>query len=187
MTMLFLSMLAACETAQDCPEVACPECVPPPANALEDWEAALLSEPLDDLRAGVRPYGEDSVGICQGDDKDCPDFIGLDAGTLAEGDHILMAELAVPAVGEGWQVRFEVACDVTLLNGKVSDVDHEKTYDVIHTGPNRGYRLSPLWRIQSPHPQGERRCTWALTPVRPDGVDGTPMHGAYTTQMPPTE
>ena len=142
-----------------------------------------MGDQLGDLRAGVRPFGDDTVGVCAGD-RECSEFLGMDAGTLPEGDHIVTAELAVPQLGDGWQVRFEAMCDVTLLNGKTSEVDHEKTYDVTYTGPNRGYRLSPLWRIQSPHPQGERRCTWTLTPLRPDGVEGEPMHGAYTTPMP---
>lgn len=184
MTMLLLTMLTACETDADCPEAACPTCPEVPQAALEDWEAELLGPQLQDLRAGVRAWpGEGSLGICQGA-SECDTFVGLDGGTLGPGDHMIRAELAVPQVGDGWQVRFEVACAVTLANGKTNDVDHDKTYDVTYTGPTRGYRLQPLWRIQSPHPQGQRDCTWSLTPLRPDGTEGDAVVGAYTTPMP---
>lgn len=152
---------------------------------LAPWEAELLAPELEALRAGVVARGEQGFGVCAGKD-DCEAFVGGDAGELPLGPHILSAELDVPALGEGWQVRFDLVCDVTTPKGNTSTVDHSKTYKVVHTGPKRGYHLSPLWKIQSPHPQGRRDCKYSLTPLRPDGAEGTPLRGAYATPMPET-
>ncbi len=135
----------------DCPE--CPACAeaeatPPSTGALEPWHQELLQPSIDDLNEGVRPWDEQGLGVCMGD-RECDAFVGLDAGELTVGDHIVKAELAVPQLGEGWQVRFEVACTVTLPTGSTKPVEHDKVYDVTYTGPKRGYRLMPLWRIQS--------------------------------------
>ena len=186
--MLIFLAIACTSDTPDCPDCpACPEAeVAAPAadgGALADWEQALLQPTIDDLRAGVRPWDEQGLGVCMGD-RECDAFVGLDAGDLAEGDHLIKAELAVPQLGEGWQVKFEVACEVTLPNGSTKPVDHEKVYDVTWTGPKRGYRLMPLWRIQSPHPQGSRDCEYRLTPLRPDGSAGEAITGHYKTPMP---
>lgn len=189
--MLIAAWLLGCTGAEiaecpDCPD--CPETAPASGSAgdlLEPFEAELLEPQVQDLRKGVRPFegAEAGFGVCQGG-KECESFLGLDAGVLGAGDHMVRAELAVPAVGEGWQARFRVDCTVTGPTGKGSEVDHEKTYDLTHTGPKRGYSLQPLWRIQSPHPSGQRACTYSLTPLRPDGVEGEVISGSYTTPMP---
>lgn len=169
-----------CPECEDCAAAAAPTS---PGEGLAPWEQALLQPSIDDLRQGVRPWNDQGLGVCMGD-RECDAFIGLDAGELAVGDHLVQAELAVPELGEGWQVKFELACTVTMPNGGTKPVDHEKVYDVVHTGPKRGYRLMPLWRVQSPHPQGSRDCAYSLTPMRPDGTLGTPLKGSYLTPMP---
>jgi hypothetical protein len=184
--MLLTAWLVACSqpVAPECPD--CPECEQPPqGESLNAFEASLLGPVLEDLRAGVRPFpgSEQGFGLCKGD-KDCDTFLGLDGGTLSEGQHMVRAELSVPAVGEGWAARFRLDCQVTGPTGKTSTVDHEKIYDLKYTGPKRGYSLQPLMRIQSPHPGGERVCTYSLTPLSPDGAEGEPISGSYTTPMP---
>ena len=184
--MLLVAWIVACSQppAAECPD--CPTCEQPgPGGSLSPFEATLLSPTLEDLRAGVRPFdgSEQAFGVCKGD-KACDAFLGADPGVLSEGQHMVRAELAVPSVGEGWQVRFRVDCEVTSAEGRTSAVDHEKTYDLTHTGPKRGYALQPLWRIQSPHPGGRRDCTYSLTPRGPDGSEGAPITGSYITPMP---
>lgn len=176
-----LAALVACTGA---PEPAdCPECTECPSDALEEWEAALLAPDLASLREGVHPYSAQGWGVCSGEKK-CEEHMGTAVGELAEGDYIIHSELAVPKLGEGWQVRFDLSCDIQGKNGGNTEYNHDKTYGVIHAGKERGYRLTPLWKIQSPHPQGARDCTYSLTPIRPDGGEGTPMTGSYSTPMP---
>jgi len=183
--MLALLAIACAPEPEPCPD--CPSCPDAaPSGDLEGWEAALLQPSLDDLRAGVRPWDDQGFGVCMGD-RECDAFVGLHPGELDTEEHLIQAELAVPQLGEGWQVKFEVACEVTLPSGSTKPVDHEKIYDVTYTGPQRGYRLMPLWRIQSPHPQGSRDCQYRLTPLRPDGTEGTAIEGSYKTPMPEAE
>ena len=76
--------------------------------------------------------------------------------------------------------------NVTVCDSRgVIYIGREKVYDVRHVRtPDMGYRLQPLWMIQSPHPNGARACEYSLTPIRPDGVEGTPWTGKYTTAAP---
>ena len=175
--MLLLLMLA-CSKPPECPE-------PPPAERVLDPAEAKLIEPyLLDLRQGIRLFGEQGFGVCQGK-RSCDTFLGLDPQPLAAGDYLVRAELQVPELGEGWKVKFKIDCQLTTVEGKTTTQNHEKVYDVRHVRtPDMGYRLQPLWMIQSPHPNGARACEYSLTPIRPDGVEGTPWTGKYTTAAP---
>lgn len=172
-----LLLLLACSTPPECP--ACPA-PPDPAQTLAPWEATLLAPYLDDLRAGVRLDGDQALGVCLGK-RQCDSFLGPSPPPLPEGDYMIRAELRVPELGEGWKVRFKIDCELTSPEGRVTQQTHERTYDVRAVSQDKPYRLQPLWMIQSPHPGGARSCAWSLTPVRADGVDGTPWTGVYTT------
>ncbi len=167
----------------DCNCTPCPAVPAATGSPLEDWELQVLDKDLQSLRAGIQARGEQGFGLCEGA-QSCERFLGAAPGELPPGAHILQAELDVPRLGEDWQVRFDLTCSVTTPAGTELDVDHSKTYGVVHTGSKQGYRLSPLWKIQSPHPQGARDCELSLTPIRPDGQDGTPIRGSYKTPMP---
>lgn len=175
---MLLLMMLACSKPPECPE-------PPPADrVLDASEAALIKPYLEELRQGIQLVGDQGFGICQGK-RSCDTFLGLEPPPLEAGDYLVRAELGVPELGEGWKVKFKIDCDLTTAEGKTSHQNHEKVYDVRHVRtPDMGYRLQPLWMIQSPHPNGSRTCAFSLTPIRPDGAEGTPWTGRYTTAAP---
>ena len=178
-----LALLLACSSPAECP--ACPACeaCDEPGVALEPWEEELLGPVLDELRAGIVLHGDEPFGVCRGA-SGCDEFLGQDVGDLPEGDFLLRAELKAPAVGEGWTVDFRVDCTTTRKNGEPAQHDHDRSYEVKYTGAAHGYRLQPLWKIQSPHPSGARDCTYSLTPRRPDGTAGEAWTGSYKTPAP---
>lgn len=178
-TMLMLLWLA-CSPPPKCPEPT------PPARVLSESEATLLAPYLADLREGIRTFGDNGFGICQGK-RDCEQFLGPEPAPLAAGDYLIRAELQVPELGEDWKVRFKIDCELTTSEGRKTPQTHEKLYDVRHVrNDKKGYQLQPLWMIQSPHPNGARECTYSLTPVSPDGKDGKAWTGKYST-LPPAE
>ena len=175
--MLWL-LLASCAEAPECPPVeACP-----PAQ-LEAWESALLEPYLVDLRKGIRPHGDQPFGVCAGR-RECERYIGAHAGLLEPGDHLIRAEVDVPDIGDGWKVRFHIDCELIDITGTARPQSHDREYEVRATTGDRGYRLQPMWMIQSPHPNGARKCTFSLTPVRPDGTVGEQWTGDYETPAP---
>lgn len=184
-TLLLLSALACNEDAPECP--ACPACPEPAAAStdgtdgtrLEPWEAELLGDQIRDMREGVRPLDERGWGLCTGTRK-CADFLGTDVGELKPGSYLLRAELAVPRLGEGWSVRLDSACTTTRPDGSSSTNETSKTYSVTYAGADRGYRLEPLFRIESPGARGAKACTASMTPIRPDGTAGEPWPAAWT-------
>lgn len=177
---MLLLLWLACSKPPECPEA------PAPARVLSEAEATLLAPYLEDLRQGVRLYGEQGFGVCQGK-RSCDQFLGAEPSPLAAGDYLIRAELSVPELGEGWKVRFKIDCELTTTEGRTTTQNHEKLYDVRHVRNEKmGYRLQPLWMIQSPHPNGARACTYSLTPVRPDGSEGRPWVGKYST-LPPDQ
>lgn len=176
----FMACAQTAPPVADCPPCeACGECNP----VLEPWEQDLLGPQIAEIREGVRPFDDDAFGVCAGV-TECETFLGRSPEELPAGDHMIRGELAVPSVGEGWSARFRVDCAVVTKAGRETTVDHENTYTLVHTGPKRGYLLQPLWRIQSPHPQGSRDCTYTLFSVRPDGTETEAASGRYRTAMP---
>ena len=135
---------------------------------------------------GVQPWSDESWGICTGIQK-CEQYLGKDAEALPEGDHVLFVELKVPALGDGWKMKFHWSCDTHNIHGRTTFQEHEKEYTVRYSGPNRGFRLLPLWRIKSPHAQGARECDYQMTAIRPDGTAGETWGGSYKTPSPLTE
>lgn len=175
--MYLLMLLFACNKA-------CPPALPE-ARVLSESEATLLAPYLDELRKGVQRYGEQGFGICQGK-RACDTWLGPEPPELAPGDYLLKAELAVPRLGDGWKVKFHIDCQLTLADGRATTQTHERAYEVRSVKADMGYRLQPLWMIQSPHPNGARSCTFSLTPLRPDGTAGQPWTGKYSTPAPAT-
>ena len=161
--------ICAADAKAPAPAPEAPAAAPAPAggNALSAYETQILGPVLQDLREGVRPYDAKSVGICKGKDK-CNSFVGTDAKDLPAGDYILQAVLAVPVSGEGWTVDVATSC-TTEKDGNTSTNENSKTHEVKYPGPDRGYNLVPLRRIQSPGKHGKQSCTYKITAPHPDG------------------
>jgi len=178
--MVLFLLFFSCST----PPTECIENTTEPAcndDSLSDFENGLLADAIAEIREGIVPFSESGFGICEGVQK-CERFLGATPGLLAEGDHLVHAELKVPDYGEGWTVNFVHQCNVAGENTNQMPANvWSKSYNVKNSGPNRGYRVSPLIRIKSPHPSGARTCTYSLTPVRPDGKELPAHQGSYET------
>lgn len=153
--------------------VEAPASAPASGGSLSSFEAELVGPLLEDLRAGVRPYTDEGIGICKGSGKDCSKFLGLSPGELGPGSHMVRAELSVPKGGERgtWKVQFDVECTTTknTANGSSTNTsNYNKSYDVVYAGKDRGFRLQPLYKIDSPNPGGARDCKYKLTAPHPD-------------------
>lgn len=179
-TLLLLTALACNDDAGDCPTCpACPEAAAaaasgaPGETTLEAWEAALLKDQLDDLRAGVRPYGERGFGLCTGT-KTCKEFLGTEPSRLEPGSYLLRAELAVPQLGEGWKAHLERTCDD-------GGTPYTRDFDVRYAGAGRGYRLEPLFRVEVKAGDKAKSCTATLTPVRPNGAEAAPLTARWSS------
>ncbi|MBN2799419.1 MAG: hypothetical protein JXX28_09755 [Deltaproteobacteria bacterium] len=144
------------------------------ATTLTPFEKSLVQPMLDDIREGVRPWEEGGVGICEGQGKTCDRFLGMEAGELPEGKYMVRADVRVPKVGEvgTWKLKLDTECVTTkkTANGETTSTsNNSREYDVRYAGEDRGYRLSPLYTIDSPSKGGARACTWKLTAPHPDG------------------
>ena len=68
---------------------------------------------------------------------------------------------------EGWKVKFSVDCEITKKTGDSTSTttkNYAKEYKISHVNRTEyGYRLSPLYNIESPSSRGEHQCTWTLT------------------------
>lgn len=191
MTRLLLPLLVACgggptpPTAESCAAICAadehaapkdaakdtpredPVAKPGQDAALSPYEQGLLGPVLDDLRRGVRPFDDQSVGLCVGK-KTCDRYLGLEAKDLPPGDYVLQAVLAVPALGEGWTI--DVATDCTTTKGEhSSSKQSSKTWELAYPGPDKGFKLVPLRQITSPGTHGAQTCTYTLTAPHPDG------------------
>ena len=156
-------------------------------------EEALLRPYLDDLRAGIRPFKEGSVGICRSDDekrKECTEFIGLEGGELPEGSYMLQARLRVPKLQteKGWNVSLTTKCTISAWkkNGEVRVKEAKprtKNYKVRYTNEERGYRLVPMAIIDSPDKHGVgRECQWQLVYHNIDG--DAVVEGSWKVPLP---
>jgi hypothetical protein len=166
------------------PAPAVPDAAPAPAASpaaagdalrVTPFERSLLDPLLDDLRQGVRPLDAQAFGLCSTTGKECTDFLGAAPGELAAGKYLVKAELAVPRLGDKgtWTVAFEVKCTTTSTSGSSTTTStnaYNHTYEVSHSDKERGYRLMPLYAIESPSRNGSRRCAYTLTAPHPDGA-----------------
>lgn len=168
---VLLSM--ACMGSRESDE--CPVCPEPTAGLeLTDFESTLVDPVLEDIRAGVRAWDDQSVGICLREGKrDCASFLGTTPGELPPGEYMISAILRVPDVGEEgtWTTTVNVDCTTTreLKNGSSAYTNnYNKTYTVEYVGKERGYRLAPLYTITSPSSSGKRTCTYTVEMAHPD-------------------
>jgi len=162
---------ADCPDCPDCPTV--PECDDCEQGAdLSSFEEQVVGPVLEDLRAGVRPFADGTLGVCQSaDGKTCDGPV--DGEELPPGDYLFYAELRVPkqAPEEGWTVNFSTECTNTRVteNGESSSShSSNKEYKVSYTGEERGYRLR-LRTLKSPREGGRQECSWVLSSPHPDG------------------
>jgi len=145
--------------------------------ALTSFEQDLLGAYIEDIRAGVRPFSDTSVGICTRVDgkRTCPKFMGTRAGELPEGEYQLFGEFAVPRLGgkDIWRLDMEWSCETVKDNGdgNISTQTSSKSqqYKVTYAGKDKGYRLAPMVTINSPYKHGRRTCTYTITAPSPDG------------------
>ncbi len=138
-------------------------------GGVSDKELALLEPFLTDLREGIREFKPNSVGVCKGQSKSCDEFVGLDAGELADGKYMIRGDFQAPKLSPdgGWTIKFEVDCEITKTsNNSTSKTSktYSKEYTVKHVQRTEyGYRLSPLYKIESPSSLGEQNCAWSIT------------------------
>lgn len=158
--------------AAEAPAAAAPTPAPAAGGSMTPFEQELVGPLLDALRAGVVPLGDEGLGVCQGTGKDCARFLGRSPGELPKGEYSLQARLAVPDIGPKgtWTVSLRTACTTTGSDGEAREgKPYERSFDVIHAGPDRGYTLAPLYKISSPGAHGAQQCTYTLTAPHPDG------------------
>jgi hypothetical protein len=142
-------------------------------GAISTFESGLIEPLLTDVRRGIVPWSDQSVGICKGSGRDCDEYLGATVTDLPPGEYMVRAELRVPNIGEKgtWKVRFDTECTTTKksANGETTTTNtSSKDYDVQYTGEEHGSRLSPLFKIQSPNKNGAQSCTWKLQSLHPD-------------------
>ena len=142
----------------------------PSAVRLTPFEQELVCPLLRDVRRGVAPFGEEAIGICEGE-MTCDRFLGRDVGELPEGSYILKAELAVPNAGPPgmWTLTLDWVCNPPPGVGEDGPGSQGRTFELRYAGSTRGYRLMPLLAFQSPRSAGPQSCTWTLTAPHPDG------------------
>lgn len=133
----------------------------PPERILSEAEYALVKADLEDLRAGVRPFSDSSLGVCDWKDESCATYLGMDAGELPEGEYLFYAEMRAPKMGPetGYPITFSTDCETTTESGSNSSKS-SKDYNVRYAGKERGYRLK-LRKITSPGKYATK-CSWQL-------------------------
>ena len=190
---LFLLFFACSDSTKECPQ--CPKCPPDssqaasnssgtntPKNAssssksgisLSPQEAELLQENIENLREGIHPLNNESVGICKGSGKmrKCEEFLGKDVSELPEGKYMLYAKLVAPKLPHkhDWNIELEYECTTTNpKSGKTTTRKNTKEHSIRHS--TEGFRLSPLTgTITSPNKYGAKSCTWKLILHNADG------------------
>jgi len=150
-----------------------------------EFEREVLAEIIDDVRLGIRAFGDDSVGVCRGT-HGCDSFLGLHAGELPAGEYVLQAVVRVPNAGApgSWTLRLTTECENTTWSADgskvtVTDVD-ERGLTAQYAGMSRGFPLRPLAVIHSPLTDATSRCTWTLASTHP----GTPSSWSGSWEVP---
>ena len=103
----------------------------PAERVLSEAEFELLKPTLEDLRAGVRPFSDQSLGVCKTDGRSCVEYVGMDAGELPPGDYLFWAEMRAPKLSRDadWEVTFATDCETERASGSSSS-RNEKTYAI---------------------------------------------------------
>jgi hypothetical protein len=185
-TTAVLSLTFTVSGCGTCDEVACAEVSAKAVEAARtEWESEgtlitgleeeLLTPVVADIREGVRPWAENSIGICKGR-RTCDEggFLGTEVGVLPEGEYLIMAEFRVPNAGPPgtWKIRFDTECTTTRTTPSgptESTSNSSREYDVRYAGDERGYKLMPLRTIESPSVGGARNCNYTITAPHPSG------------------
>lgn len=157
---------------------------PPPAEAPPDeegaglvltaFEASLVEPILESVRAGVRPWSPEGLGVCRGA-RTCEEYLGADVAHLDAGEYLVRAELSVPPVGR-WTVEFESTC---VVDG-ADPVVYRRTYELAWPGADRPFRIGALRRFTVPSPAGPESCTYRLLAPHPDG--DRELTGSWSTR-----
>jgi hypothetical protein len=140
----------------------------------------VLAALIEDVKAGVRPYTETSLGVCPkhsdpAKKRECEVTPVRSAGELAPGEHILFSEWAVPDVGgKGvFTLNAKVDCVTTRIGKDGSEQTSTRSYskdaEPVYAGKSRGWRFSPLYTMTSPNPNGRVECTYTITSPHGDG------------------
>lgn len=146
---------------------------------LTAYEAEVLGALLDDVKKGVRPYGENSIGLClKSADPDKSHECGAppvqNPGELAPGEYFLFGEWSVPDVGPRgtWTLKLETECITKRLNEAGEETSSRRTtnkeFQPVYTGPKRGYPTR-MRRVTSPSSHGRVECTYKITNAHGDG------------------
>ena len=146
------------------------------ALELTAFEHELLGPILEDVRKGVRAFDDQSVGICpRGENaRNCEEMLGTDPGELPEGEYMLYGSFTAPQIGERgtWKVKVETECTTVRVGSDGSESSNtsnwEREFDILYTGTERGYTLSPIRRIMSPNKGGAQSCTFNIHSLHPD-------------------
>ena len=135
-----------------------------PVVPVSAFEQGVLDGILAEIRAGVRPRGDEAIGICRGK-KDCDKFYGPDAGRLGRGNYWVRALLDVPPGPAGtWKVHFQTECKTPAGESRM----FERDYDLVYNGPDQPTKLN-LRAFASPSEEGAEVCTWQLVTPHPTG------------------
>ena len=172
------------------PPAATPTTPPRPTGplVLSPAEMDAFGDSLQDLRAGVRPFDDKSVGICRCNGpcgKACDEYIGLVADKPPAGDYQVRAALHTPRLmpDSMLQIGFEHECTVTIegKNGSRTSTDtYNRTFQIGKSNRKHGYRLTRTKTFKSPRTKGRRHCTWRY---RLPGVGGEKtIEGSYTLE-----
>ena len=151
------------------PEVSTSKKTTDSSSGVSGAELKLLEPFLSDLREGIREFSPNSIGICEGQSKSCETFVGLDAGELAEGKYMIRGDFQAPKLKpeNGWTIKFAVDCEITKVSKNSTSTttkNYSKEYTINHVNRTEyGYRLSPLYNIESPSSSGTHNCTWSIT------------------------
>ena len=163
---------ASTSTKQECPK--CPECPKGSDDSLSAAEKELLADSLSQIRTGIKPFDDSSVGVCKGSGKNCEEFLGTTVSDLPEGEYMLQARLLAPKIKPegGWKVEFHRDCKTTkkTKNGEsVTNNNYSKEYKISHN--KKGYHLAPLATIKSPNKYGKKECDWKLILHNTNGTE----------------
>ena len=192
---LSVAMILGCVGGEevDCAEVCGQEPAPDGdggGESMTPFEQSIVGPALADIREGIRAWDEQSVGIClrEGSSRDCIEYLGESPGELPPGTYMVYAQLRVPDAGENgtWKVTINVDCTTTRTTDNGSSTftnNYSKSYGVQYINEERGSRLSPLYKIDSPNDSGRKECTYSLEYAHPD----TPSSMSGSWIVPATE
>lgn len=166
-----------------------------PSPELTAAEYAAFEDALLDIRAGIRPWSDDSVGVCVGANG-CVESLGPNPGVLPPGSYVVSADLRAPkAKGEFWRFVFRQRCAATHPTDPDAErelIDIEQEHPVAWVSETRPASFGALATITSPHPDKHLDCAWHLelhNPLKVELIEGTyevPARSELTAEASPT-